>query len=83
MRLIIFNCKLTGFLLPHEMQIIERLIEKLDGPKYYVPIVWAGAIATKYALKLIIFLDYALSKIPFYLVIFICDLIEGKKRRKN
>lgn len=38
-----------GFLLPHEKLIIDHLNEKLEGPKYYVPIVWAGSIAAKYA----------------------------------
>lgn len=38
-------------LLPHEKLIIEHLIEKLEGPKYYVPIVWAGAIASRLVLR--------------------------------
>lgn len=36
-----------GFLVPHERLIIEHLNEKTPGPKYYVPCVWAGAVAVK------------------------------------
>jgi len=39
----------AGFLLPHEKLIIDHLNEQMNGPKYYVPIVWAGAIAAKLA----------------------------------
>ncbi|ODM96907.1 Bestrophin-3 [Orchesella cincta] len=37
----------AGFLVPHERLIIDHLNEKMEGPKYWVPIVWAGAVASK------------------------------------
>ncbi|CAL8147676.1 unnamed protein product [Orchesella dallaii] len=37
----------AGFMVPHERIIIDHLNEQMPGPKYYVPIVWAGAVASK------------------------------------
>jgi len=34
----------AGFLVPHEKIIIDHLNEKMEGPKYFVPTVWAGIL---------------------------------------
>ncbi|CAG7837160.1 unnamed protein product [Allacma fusca] len=37
----------AGFLNEHEKQILDDMQEKTNHPKYWVPLVWAGTIATR------------------------------------
>ncbi len=37
----------AGLMFPHEKEVFDRLNARSDLPKYWIPLVWAGNIASK------------------------------------
>lgn len=38
---------ISGLLFPHEKEILDRIHSQSDYPTYWIPISWAGNVATR------------------------------------